>query len=51
MNKTEWYDLMNECKRRHAKWFLEQKVREFAAFFSGVDGGFVLSYVKRFEQS
>ena len=36
---------------RYGKYFLEQKVREFAAFLSGVDGRFEVSYVKRFEQT
>ena len=55
MNKNEKYDLMSECQSeeisRYVKINIRIKVREFTAFVSGVDGRFVVSYVKRFEQS
>ena len=32
-------------------YLLKLTAREFAAFFSGVEGRFVFSYIERFEQS
>jgi len=56
MNKKRIKCLMSECHSTkslssYVKIVLGQKVREFASFFSGVEGRFVFSYVKCVKQA